>query len=126
LIEHVNNVLEGTTTLAKHHSQWVSFADYGFLKKLDMKFLSSILSKNVYKIDTRAVTGAQKFVNANLFFQEMGEKSPYQDQCEWAREGGAPASAVVAYMTGREYLDQCNGEFVAPDETDLQNWHPLP
>lgn len=122
LPEHVNGVFNGTQTLAKAHSQFVSVAYYSFLKKMDAKFLGGVLNKNIYKIDVQAASATGNFIDANDFFDRSGVDRPFADQRELTKEGGIDQVAVIEYMTGNNYYQQLDANFVAPDENLLQGW----
>jgi hypothetical protein len=129
LDEHVNNAFASGAKqgqAAKMESQWVSTGAYGMLKKLDPTFAQQVLNTNLYKIDTQVAKTTGSFSDANDHFDRLGKKRPYASQREWIKLGGIPGQAVVAWMTGKTFLDQYDFTTGAPDEGALTGWQQMP
>lgn len=125
LTEHVNGAYghgqrQGEPT--KFDSQWVSTGAYGLLKKLDPTFAQQILDTNVYKIDTRLALTTGEFMDANDEFDRNNLQRPYATQREWIKLGGIPNTAVVAFMTGKDFFASYDLTTGAPAEDALAGW----
>ncbi|WP_186646201.1 hypothetical protein [Fluviispira vulneris] len=109
----------------KHDSQWVSTGSYGMVKTIDPLFAQQILDSNLYKIDTNIAVRSGPFYDVNDHFDKAGINRPYPKQREWAKLGSISISAVIAYMTGEDFIIQYCFSSGAPNEGVLKNWKTL-
>ena len=128
MMEHVNNAYAAGHAQAgqqtKLHSQFVSTAGYGILKRIDPTFAQQVMNTNLYRINTAlALQAGGLFFDANDVFDRAGVDRPYATQREWIKQGGIDQAAVVQYMTGANYAGQlAMPGGIAPDEHLLQGW----
>lgn len=92
------------------------------LKRLDPTFAQQVLNTNLYRIDTKIACLTGNFIDVNDIFDRAGMLRPYATQREWLKEGGIPGQAIVAYMTGKTFMDQYDFKNGAPHEDLLKGW----